>query len=352
MVRTKLRYAAMVCAITGLALTACSDSSDGDDDRRERGDFQTCMVTDAAGVEDGAVNQAAWTGLTVATGERPDLLASPRNMAAGPENDPVAALTGFVTEGCDLILAVGSALADATAQVAAAHPDQQFVLVDAEVEADNVYSIRFDTTEIAFVAGFLAAAHSSTGVVAVYGGADVPEVTGVMDRFADGVAYYNQSRDGDVRLLGWDPERETGTFVDDPTDPAAGRAMADSFAAEQADVILALAPGAGLGTVQAAADSGEFAVIWTDVDGCESLPDYCGVFLTSLVKELPRAVRAAVLEAATSGGALSGGYVGELRNTGVSLAPYHEFEDDLGPVLITDMIDLQADIADGTIELP
>ena len=349
--RRRLTYAAAVCAISGLVLTACGEAPD-EEDEQARGDYRACMVTDVGGIDDRSFNESAWAGLLAAANERPDLFAEPVNVSSAAEADYVPNLTGFVEQGCDFILAVGGLMAEATAEVAAANPEQQFGIVDAKLDLDNVYPMQFDTAQAAFLAGYLAAAYSTTGTVATYGGVNIPPVTIFMDGFVDGVAHYNEVRDADVQVLGWDKESQTGSFTDDFEDQAAGRSLSNSFVSQRADVIMPVAGGAGLGTAAAAADSdGEYTVIWVDVDGCESVPQYCSVFLTSVVKNIPDAVRTAVLEAATGTGLATGEFLGTLNNRGVSLAPFHEFEDELGPELITDLIELEADIADGTIQV-
>jgi basic membrane protein A len=347
-VRKQVRYAAVVLAVGGLVLTACGDAPDDNGDAAG-GDYRACMVTDVGGIDDRSFNESAWAGLQGAAAQSADL-AEPANVSSGAEADYVPNLEGFVGEDCEFILAVGVLMADATAGVAEANPDRQFGIVDAGIDLDNVYSMQFDTAQAAFLAGYLAAGYSESGVVATYGGVKVPSVTIFMDGFVDGVAHYNEVEGADVEALGWDKEEQTGAFTDDFEDQAAGRSLSDSFVAQGADVILPVAGGAGLGTAAAAADSGgEYVVIWVDVDGCESVPQYCSVFLTTVVKNIPDAVSTAVLDASTSDGVVSGDFVGTLENRGVSLAPYHEFEEAVGAELATDIIDLQADIIEGTV---
>src|SRR5690606_8890647 len=109
--------------------------------------------------------------------------------------------------------------------------------------------------------------------------------------------------------------------------------------------------GAGLGTASAAQASGDYVVIWVDVDGCVSAEQYCDVFLTTVVKNIPLAVKEAVLAAAGSDGLVEGEFLGTLENDGVSLAPYHEFEDAIDDELKAEVEQLRQDIIDGTIQV-
>jgi basic membrane protein A len=348
----RLRYGFGAVLAVGLVLTACGEAPEDDGDDAAgggSGDYLACMVTDVGGIDDRSFNESAWAGLQAAA-EESDALADPVNVSSGAEADYVPNLTGYVDQDCNFILAVGGLMAEATAEVATANPDQQFGIVDAKLpDNPNVYPMQFDTAQAAFLAGYLAAGYSTSGVVATYGGLNIPPVTIFMDGFVDGVAHYNETNDADVQVLGWDKEAQDGSFTEDFQDQAAGRQLSDSFVAQGADVIMPVAGGAGLGTAAAPGAGTDYVVIWVDVDGCESAAQYCSTFLTTVVKNIPDAVRNAVLEASTSDGLATGEFLGTLENDGVSLAPFHEFEDQIPEELKTDIIDLEADIIDGTI---
>jgi basic membrane protein A and related proteins len=345
----RVRYGFGAVLAVGLVLTACGEAPEDDDDAAGGGDYLACMVTDTGGIDDRSFNESAWRGLQDAAAES-DALTDPVNVSSGAEADYVPNLTGYVDQNCNFVLAVGGLMAEATAEVATANPDQQFGIVDAKLaENPNVYPMQFDTAQAAFLAGYLAAGYSTSGVVATYGGLNIPPVTIFMDGYADGVAHYNETNDADVQVLGWDKEAQDGSFTEDFQDQAAGRQLSDSFVAQGADVIMPVAGGAGLGTAAAPGAGTDYVVIWVDVDGCESAAQYCSTFLTTVVKNIPDAVRNAVLEASTSEGLATGEFLGTLENDGVSLAPYHEFEDQIPEELKTDIIDLEADIIDGTI---
>jgi basic membrane protein A len=349
-VRRKL-WLVSVLATGSLVLAACGEApdEDGDGNATGSGDYQACMVTDTGGIDDRSFNESAWAGLEQAAAES-DRLAAPRNVSSGAEADYVPNLAGFVEQDCDFVLAVGGLMAEATIEVAESHPDHQFGIVDASVDLPNVYPMQFDTAQAAFLAGYLAAGYSSSGVVATYGGMQIGPVTIFMDGFADGVAHYNEVHGTDVQVLGWDKENQSGAFAESFEDQAAGRSLSDSFVAQGADVIMPVAGGTGLGTAAAAAESGDYAVIWVDFDGCESVPQYCSVFLTTVVKDIPGAVKIAVLEAAEAEGELATGeYLGTLANDGVSLAPYHEFEDQVPDDLKNEVDELRQQIIDGEI---
>lgn len=348
--RAKSRWM-VVLAAGALVLAACEEAPEEDGDGAPGGetDYRACMVTDVGGIDDRSFNESAWAGLEQAAAVDPGIEID--NVSSSAEADYVPNLTGYVEGGCDFILAVGGLMIDATAEVAAANPEQQFAIVDGAVpDAENVYPMQFDTAQAAFLAGYLAAGYSESGIVATYGGVNIPPVTIFMDGFVDGVAHYNQEKDADVEVLGWDKETQEGAFTNDFQDQAAGRSTSDGFVAQGADVIMPVAGGAGLGTAAAAQESGDYNVIWVDVDGCESTEQYCDTFLTTVVKNIPDAVETAVLAAVDAGDQLAtGDFLGTLANEGVSLAPYHEFEDEIDDELKSEIEQLEQDIIDGAI---
>lgn len=274
-----------VLAIAGVALAACGDAPD-EEGGGGSGDYQACMVTDVGGIDDRSFNASAWAGLQNAAAAS-DQLADPENTSSSAEGDYVPNLTGYVEEDCDFILAVGGLMAQATTEVATANPDQQFGIVDGKLpDNPNVYPMQFDTAQAAFLAGYLAAGYSTTGVVATYGGLNIAPVTIFMDGFVDGVAHYNEVNGTEVTALGWNKETQEGAFTEDFQDQEAGRALSDNFVSQNADVIMPVAGGAGLGTAAAPGAGTDYVVIWVDVDGCESAEQYCSTFLTTVVKNI------------------------------------------------------------------
>src|SRR2546430_1802404 len=260
-------------------------------------------------------------------------------------------LNGYVQQKCDLIVAVGGLMGDATKAAASANPSAKFAIVDAKIDLPNVYSMQFDTAQAAFLAGYLAAGESKSGVVATYGGLKIPPVTIFMDGFADGVAQYNKVKGKSVKVLGWDKAAQNGSFANSFTDQNAGKRLSDQFIAQGADVILPVAGGTGLGSASGAQQSGgKYSIIWVDQDGCTSASQYCSVFLSTVVKNMSDAVRDTVLKAA-DGSLGAGGSIGTLANNGVQLAPYHDMDSKVPADLKSELDQLKADIVSGKVQV-
>jgi basic membrane protein A len=334
-----------------LALTACGEAPTTPSTSSSAGTYKTCMVTDTGGIDDRSFNAAAFKGLKNAQAAS-DLLAEPVAVSSKAEADYEPNLTQYAQQECDFILAVGGLMGAATEKVAAANPTAQFAIVDYKAAPTNVFSMQFDTAQAAFLAGYLAAGYSKSGKVATYGGMKIPPVTIFMDGFADGVAYYNQKKGASVQVLGWDKAAQAGTFSDNFCDQAKGKALSDAFVAQGADIIFPVAGCTGLGTAAAAkAANNAYVVIWVDLDGCESAEQYCDQFLTTVVKNIPDAVKDAALKASTSTGLVSGGTIGTLANNGVSLAPYHTFDSKIDAGLKAEVEALKADIISGAVKV-
>ncbi|WP_091083269.1 BMP family lipoprotein [Micromonospora nigra] len=344
---------ASVVAMGGLVLSAaaCGEAPDEDNNAGTGGDkYSACMVTDVGGIDDKSFNTSAWQGLEDAKAENGDI--DIKYVASKAEADYEVNLTQYVNQDCDFILAVGGLMSEATKKIAEANPEQQFGIVDADPGVANVYPMQFDTAQAAFLAGYVAAGMTKTGKVGTYGGLPIPPVTIFMDGYADGVAHHNQVKGTNVQVLGWDKATQKGSFTNDFVKQDEGKKVSDALVAQGADIIMPVAGGAGLGTTSAAkASGGKYNTIWVDVDGCKSTPD-CSVIITTVVKNIPGAVKEAVLKAA--GGeklAADPGFVGTLANDGVSIAPYNEFDSKVPAELKAEVDKLKADISAGTVKV-
>ena len=344
-----------VIAIGGLVLAAAgcgkAPSKTGASSAPNAGNkTHACMVTDTGGINDRSFNASAWKGMQDAAAQNSNIKVDYVQSNAAADYQPN--LTQFVSQKCDLIVAVGGLMGDATSAAAKANPNQKFAIVDASLPLSNVYSMQFDTAQAGYLAGYLAAGYSKSGTVATYGGLKIPPVTIFMDGFVDGVAHYNQVKGKNVKALGWDKATQNGSFANSFTDQNAGRSVSDAFIAQGADVIMPVAGGTGLGTAAAAQQNGgKQAVVWVDQDGCNSAQQYCSVFLSTVVKNISDAVKQAVL--ATAAGTLQGGTgsIGTLGNNGVQLAPYHDLDSKVPADLKSEVEKLKQDIISGAVKV-
>lgn len=142
--------------------------------------FSVCQVTDTGGIDDNSFNQTAWQGVQDA---RDQLGITARFLESQAETDYDANLNSLLDGDCDLIITVGFLLGEATQTAAEANPDQMFSIVDFAYDPTipNVLGQVYATDQAAFLAGYLAAGMTETGVVGTFGGINIPPVTIFMD---------------------------------------------------------------------------------------------------------------------------------------------------------------------------
>lgn len=327
-------------AVVGLA--ACGSSSSSDTTVAAGSAGLACEVTDTGGVDDKGFNQIAHEGLLQAEtelGVATDLLESTTDADYAPN------LQSFVDKGCNVIVTVGFLLADATKAAAEANPTVQFAIVDSNTSAANVQGLTFATDQPSFLAGYMAAATTKSGIVGTFGGINIPPVAIFMQGFAKGVEYYNAQKGTSVKVLGWDIAKQDGTFSGDFNDQTKGTSIAKSMSDEGADIIFPVAGPVGLGASQFAMDSaGKVKIIGVDVDMAVSNPTQAEVYVASVLKKIDAAVLQAVKDAlAKTGGGTD--YLGTLENGGVGVS----ITSTITPELQAELDAVTAGIIDGSI---
>jgi basic membrane protein A len=309
-----------------------------------------CQVTDTGGVDDRSFNESAWKGVQ-------DAVAAygidSKVLESQTEADYATNIASLVEEGCDLIFTIGFLLGDATAVAAEANPDVPFSIVDVVYDPviTNVRAHAYATAEAAFLAGYAAAGMSETGILATYGGIDIgAPVTDFMDGYAWGARYYNEQKDTDVQVLGWDPDTREGVFVGNFDSVEDGRTTGQSLADEGADIILPVAGPVGQGTAALAQERGDLLVVGVDSDWYLSNSQYSDVILTSVLKKIDASVFQTItlfLEGAFEGGTA----LNTLENEGVGLAPFHDFESEVPAELVAELEEIAVGIVDGSIDI-
>lgn len=310
--------------------------------------IKICQVTDTGGVDDASFNQTSWEGVLMAQAE---LGIEGKVLESQQQADYERNINAFIEEGCDLIIPVGFLLADATAAAAEQNPTQKFAIVDVDwLTFDNVLLLSFATDEAAFLAGYAAAGATQTGVVGTFGGMQIPTVTIFMDGFAMGVKYYNEQKGTDVRVVGWDPATQTGSFTGNFESLDDGRAQAEALMGEGADMIMPVAGPVGLGAAAAAMEAGNVYIIGVDTDWTISSPEYKAITFTSVMKKMEVAVFEAT-KAVVDGTFKGGLFVGTLENSGVGIAPFHDLASMVSAELQAELDTIQQEIVAGNIQV-
>jgi len=295
-----------------------------------------CQVSDTGGIDDKSFNETAWKGALEAQDQLEGVTVEFLESQAATDFRPN--IDSFINKGCDVIITVGFLLEADTAAAARDNPDQKFAIIDAAPnafswsDADgnydpawyvNVRPITFQTDEAAFLAGYMAAGVSSTGVVGTFGGLNIPTVTIFMDGFLKGVNHYNSVKGTSVAVLGWDGSE--GLFTNNFESLDDGRTFAQNLVDEGADVLLPVAGPVGLGSAALCQETGSCAIIGVDADQTLTAPEYTSVFATSVMKLMDVAVYNTINNVLVLD-TIGNPFVGTLENQGVGLAPFHDFE--------------------------
>jgi basic membrane protein A len=312
--------------------------------------YLACQVTDTGGVDDRSFNESAWKGVQDAVAA---FGVDSKVLESQTEADYATNIASLIDQDCDIIFTIGFLLGDATQVAAEGNPDVPFSIVDVAYDPviPNVRAHVYATAEAAFLAGYAAAEMSETDVLGTYGGIDIgPPVTDFMDGYVWGARYYNEQKGTDVQVLGWDPDTREGVFVGNFESVEDGRTTGQSLADEGADIILPVAGPVGQGTAALAQERGDLLVVGVDSDWYLSNSQYSDVILTSVLKNIDASVFQTI-ELALAGGFEGGTVLNTLTTDGVGLAPFHDFESEVPPELLTELEEIATGIADGSLDI-
>jgi basic membrane protein A len=302
---------------------------------------------------DHAFNEAVYDGLTRAVADYGTTIGgatSTQTPAAG-----LAALKTFLKHRCDLI-ATNALAQDIINPAARHHPSRKFLLLDPldTPSLPNVLGVSFDVKQSAFLAGYVAAGVSKTGRVATFGAVPISTVTPYMDGFAAGVERYDRDQGADVRVLGWDPRAQRGTFIAQAGfaafgDTAGARRIGENLISKGADILFPVAGHASLGAAAAARAHPGVLLVGVDFDQFFLVPRYADLWLTSVRKRYDVAVGDVMQLVQT--GRFRGAriFTGDLANGGVDIAPFHDLDGRVPDRVRKRLPALEKGIADGSI---
>lgn len=303
-------------------------------------DFCIGLVTDVGLVDDKSFNQAAWTGAQHGA----ELLGVPVSYIETQDSKDYADnIALYANEGCDVIVTVGFAMADATAIAGAEYPDIQFIAVDAfQGEAmDNVAGLIFNEDRAGFLAGALAASMSESGIVGqVLGTNLVPPVQAFGSGFDLGAKHINP----DIQIL---KTYHPGAIEVAFGDPEWGATTSRQAMDNGADVIFAAGGATGNGGLieiasEAEAGSRVFC-IGVDLDQWYSVPEAQPCLITSAEKHMVQGVSDLIVQAA-AGEMPTGNVFGT-----VGLAPYHDFDSQISDEIKATIDEIAAALNDGSM---
>lgn len=310
-----------------------------------------CMVTDTAGINDKSFNENAWKGLTDA---QTKLGIQVKYLESRSDADYAKNISQFLAEKCNIIVATGFLLGDATAAAAKANPNTRFTIVDFAYDPaiPNVEGLVYTTNQAAMLAGYASASWSKSHVMGTFGGKNIGgPVTDFMDGFVAGAHYFDKAKGTKTTVLGWDPVKKTGSFTGNFSSIDDGKTLALGFLDEKADVCLGVGGAIGQGCMAAIQERGVTGVgLGVDVDWYLSVPTYKSLILTSILKKIDVSVTAAI-EHAFAGTPAAPVYVSTLANNGLDIAPFHDFDSQISADTKAEIAALKADIISGKVKV-
>lgn len=324
--------------------------------------FLVGQVTDLGGVDDKSFNASAWAGVQKAI---TDLGVDGKYLESKDQSDYAKNIQQYLSEKAGLIITIGFLLGVDTATAAKANPDTKFAIVDysfpdcwpgavegkdcgSASDLANVRGLTFQTDEAAFLAGYLAAGMTKTGKVGTFGGIKIPTVTIFMKGYEAGVKYYNQQKNANVEVLGWDNAADDGLFTGNFDSTDDGRKFAESLMQEGADIIMPVAGPVGLGSAAVCKETGKCSIIGVDADWFNTAPEFKDVVLTSVLKLIDVAVFNTVKD--TVDGKFTGGtVVYGIKDGGVDIAPFHDFDSKVPADLKAEIEAAKAALIAGTL---
>jgi len=298
-------------------------------------------VTDVGEVDDRSFNQSSWEGVQAMVEkyggeanyiETQDSTDYANNIAEFAEND------------YDIIVTVGFALGEATAQAAVEYPDVYFIGVDqffAE-PLPNAVGLVFHEDQAGYLAGVLAARMSRSGTVAgVYGTDLIPAVV----LFARGFEAGAKATNPDITVMTtFHPGGLDVAF----TDPEWGAATAAQALDQGADVVFSAGGKTGNGGLTEVANrttaERPLYCIGVDTDQWETLPEAHPCLISSAMKLIPVGIEE-IVDQYVAGNPPSGNYYGP-----VGLADFHDFAEVVPAEVQEELATIAAQLASGELQ--
>lgn len=246
--------------------------------------------------------------------------------------------------GFGLVVDLEYSHGDALATVAKDYPGTDYVILNQVKQGANVASVLFQEQEGSYLAGALAtlvAADKSikgidgNPVIGVIGGTKSVGIDKFIVGYIQGAREVNPKVDVKV------------AYSNNFGDPAIGLQMAKAMYDSGANVVYQVAGGTGLGVIQAAKETGHYAIgVDTDQDGVAP-----GSVLTSMIKRTDVAVETVIKDYAD--GKFPGGKTVTLglAQDGVGLSPMKYTHDLIPAATLAKVDELKKDILAGKIKV-
>ena len=280
-----------------IILTGCND----DNNHTADDGISAGLLVTESGLGDDSFSDSAFHGLEQARDE----LGITFDYREPFESDFVAQMENLIEQDHDVIIGLSYNALAAMDQLAEKYPEQQFVLIDAVSEKDNVTSITFKEDEGSYLIGLIAGMKTESDVVGFIGGERIEVVEKFEEGFTKGVKEVNSEADVLVEYA--------ETFDDD----GLGAQITQDMVEQGADYIFHAAGFTGVGTLKEAEKQGIYA-FGVDTDQYFVAED---AVVSSMMKNVNIALYD-IMEKLANGEKLDGSHIElGIEEEGVGLAP-------------------------------
>ena len=272
----RTRLVAWLTASAVITLAACSDDSgrraDSSSLRRDSAatTFRVALLTPGP-ISDQSWNGGAYQGLLRI---RDSLGASVSHIQTKTPAEFEEQFRQYGSQEYQLVFGHGFEFQDAAKRVGPDHPRTIYVVTSASSVAANVAGIEFGFADASYLAGMLAGAMTTSNVIGVIGGTELPPVKESFTAFSRGAKAVNPN----VTVL--------TSYIGNWDDVSAGREQALAQIGRNADVIFQNADAAGLGVFRAARETKKALVVGSNSDQNRVAPE---ITIASVVIDLPHA---------------------------------------------------------------
>ena len=263
----KIATIAMAGIMTASFLTGCGSNTESTNNGSDK--LTVAMVSDVAGINDQSYNQSAWEGLERA---KKELGIEIKYLESQQDSDYATNVETLADEEVDLIIGVGSKLADTIKDAAENYPDQKFAIIDETYDEipSNVKSVLFESEQASYLVGLIAGKMSETKNVGFIGGLDIP----VINTFKYGYMAGVKAADANCEIQ--------AQYANSFNDQAKGKAITNQMISKGADVVFTAAGDVGTGSMEAIKEANKYG-IGVDRDQSDLAPQN---ILTSAIKRV------------------------------------------------------------------
>jgi len=297
--------------------------------------FCVGLVTASGSIDEG-INQQAWLGLQDAKAE--GLVDRIDYIETVDSRDREANIQVFINDGYDVIITIGSSIADETISAAQKNPKIKFIGVEQTQEKalPNLTGLVFHEERSGFLAGALAASITQTNhVTALCEAKFIDSMRRYCDGFKAGAQYINSNVNADVVY-------RTGSNQYLFNDRDWGSQAALKAVYDGADAVFAAGGNTADAALETAAGQGAY-VIGSETDEYESLTDIRSKLVSSAVNDVRVGVRD-LMRLAHTDSLPNGNYFGQIE-----LASFHDLDGQIPPSVKDQLNQLTQGLANNPI---